>query len=173
MSKKSKVIARRTGLKSGNEKSITGQGVTSENEDVSSHPSKTTDEQGHEAGEKRTIENVSKATYPLSDHNPTPHSRPKIPGFDLGGASQYQQNITRFAVILCDCCVQRGPDGVFDVLGRNFPDTGSLAWWLRRLGKGHLADLVKRKDIVDAIRKVSHDLFQELRAEIGRPIARW
>ena len=173
MSKKSKVQVRRPVETSGKGRSITGEPVRSENANVSTLASPTTDDQVHKDKDKKSTQDVPQASHSPTDHNPKPHSRPKIPGFDLEGASQYQQNITCFTVILCDCCVQRSPDGIFDVLGRNFPDTGSLAWWLRRLGKGHLADRVKRKDIVDAIRKISQDLFRELKGEIGRPVARW
>jgi len=96
-----------------------------------------------------------------------------IPGFDMEGASRIQQYYIRSVVILCDCFVQRSPDGIFDVLARNFGDHGILTWWLRRVGKAHLVDQVKGKDLVDAIRKVAHSLHRELSGVIGRPMARW
>jgi hypothetical protein len=105
--------------------------------------------------------------------NTAPSLSPPISGFDLDGVSLNQQYTVRRMVILCDCCVQKSPEEIFDVLARNFNDTGDLVWWLRKIGKGHLSDLVKGKDIVDAIRKTAHELYQELKKEIGRPIARW
>ena len=96
-----------------------------------------------------------------------------IPGFDMEGASRNQQYYIRSVVILCDCSVQRNADGIFDVLARNFWGLGILTWWLRRVGKAHLVDQVKGKDLVDAIRKVAHSLHRELSDVIGRPMARW
>jgi len=96
-----------------------------------------------------------------------------IPGFDMEGASRNQQYYIRSVVILCDCSVQRNADGIFDVLARNFWGLGILTWWLRRVGKAHLVDQVKGKDLVDAIRKVAHSLHRELSGVIGRPMARW
>ncbi len=98
---------------------------------------------------------------------------PQIPGFDLDNISLQQQHTIRRMVILCDCSVQRSPEGVFDVLARNFPDVGELRWWLIKIGKPHLAELIKRKDLVDAVRKAAHELHKELESVIGKPLARW
>jgi len=46
-------------------------------------------------------------------------------------------------------------------------------WWLRRIGKGHVADTLKGKDIVDACRKAAHMLDRQLKREIGQPVPRW
>ncbi len=75
-------------------------------------------------------------------------------------------------LIFADCAVQQSPDAVFDVLARNFESTGALSWWLYHIGRGEIAKYTKGKDIVDAIRKVAHELYRDLR-EIGKPIARW
>lgn len=88
----------------------------------------------------------------------------------MGLSHQYS---VRCALVLCDCSVQKTPEAIFDVLGRNFNDTGALMWWLRRIGKGHLAELLKGKDVVDAVRKAVHALSRELREQIGKPVARW
>jgi hypothetical protein len=98
---------------------------------------------------------------------------PSIAGFDLSGMSLSQQYAIRNAVVLCDCSVQKTPELISDVLGRNFADTGALMWWLRRIGKGHLGESLKGKDIVDAVRKAAHGLSRELKEEIGRPVPRW
>jgi len=74
-------------------------------------------------------------------------------------------------LIFADCAVQKSPDGVFDVLARNFETTGALSWWLHRIGHAEIAKHTKGKDIVDAIRKVAHELYRELRY-IGKPVAR-
>jgi len=107
------------------------------------------------------------------DASPRPPSPPPVPGFTLEGAGLSHQYAIRSVVTLCDCCVQKSPEGVFDVLGRNFVDTGGLMWWLRRVGKPHVAEQIKGKEVVDAVRKAAHLLFRELKQEIGRPVARW
>lgn len=104
---------------------------------------------------------------------PTSPVLPKIIGFDLSGMGLSHQYSVRCDLVLCDCCVQTTAEGTFEVLGRNFNDTGALMWWLRRIGKGHLAELLKGKDIVDAARKAAHGLSRELKEEIGRPVPRW
>lgn len=98
---------------------------------------------------------------------------PPMPGFDLEGANRNQQYAVRSTVVLCDCCVQDSWDGIFDVLARNFDSPNSLMWWLRKVGKAHLVDRLKGKDIVDAVRIAAHDLHRELKKEIGLPRARW
>ena len=75
--------------------------------------------------------------------------------------------------IFADCSVQKSPEGIFDVLARNFEDTAALSWWLWRIGYGDKTKLLKGKDIVDAIRKVAHLLYRDLKKEIGRPVVRF
>ena len=76
-------------------------------------------------------------------------------------------------LIFADCAVQKSAEGIFDVLARNFEDTGALSWWLWRIGYGDKTKLLKGKDIVDAIRKVAHLLYRDLKKEIGRPVVRF
>ena len=76
-------------------------------------------------------------------------------------------------MVFADCAVQKSPDGIFDVLARNFQDTGGLNWWLWRIGKGELTEHLKGKDIVDAIRKLSFVLFKSLKLEINRSLPRF
>jgi len=76
-------------------------------------------------------------------------------------------------LIFADCAVQDSPEAIFDVLARNFEDTGALSWWLWHIGYGDKTKLLKRKDIVDAVRKVAHLLYRDLKKEIGRPMARF
>ena len=109
---------------------------------------------------------------PRNSHD-SPPSLPSIAGFDLDGLSLNQQYAIRNAVVLCDCCVRATPEGIFDVLGRNFADTAALMWWLRRIGKGSVAETVKGKDIVDGCRKAAHMLGGQLKNEIGRSVPRW
>jgi hypothetical protein len=100
-------------------------------------------------------------------------SWPAIPGFDLDTANRNAQYVVRGAIILADCSVQQDQEGVFDVIARNFANVGVLAWWLGRMGKGHLVKFAKGKDMVDAVRKIAGELHRELKGEIGRPKARW
>ncbi|MGO9121111.1 MAG: hypothetical protein ACLQPD_26300 [Desulfomonilaceae bacterium] len=71
-----------------------------------------------------------------------------------------------------DCAVQKSPDEIFDVLARNFADNGALSFWLHKVGHGHLTTYAKGHDIVDYIRKTSHELFKAMKY-VGKPIARW
>jgi hypothetical protein len=75
--------------------------------------------------------------------------------------------------IFADCAVQTNEQGVFDVLGRNFETSGELSWWLWRIGHADKCKYTKRKDIVDAIRKVSAELHRDLRRDVGRRVCRW
>lgn len=75
-------------------------------------------------------------------------------------------------LIFADCTVQRSPDGIFDVLARNFGDPGQVSWWLWRIGHQDKAKYLKGKDIVDGIRKVAAELYKALCLEIGKPVAR-
>jgi len=68
--------------------------------------------------------------------------------------------------------VQKSWEGVYDVLGRNFLDSGGLAWWLRRIGLSELSNH-KRKDYFDYIRVVANRLHNILRAEAGRSVPRF
>lgn len=79
----------------------------------------------------------------------------------------------RNAYVLADVAVQKSPEGVFDVLARNFDNPGFLSYWLDRVGHGDKRQLLKNKDLIDYIRVVAHRLYRDLAKEIGRPIARW
>jgi hypothetical protein len=75
--------------------------------------------------------------------------------------------------IFADCAVQTNAQGVFDVLGRNFETSGALSWWLWRIGHAEKCKFTKRRDIVDAIRKVSAELHKDLSRDVGRRVSRW
>jgi hypothetical protein len=75
--------------------------------------------------------------------------------------------------IFADCAVQTNAQGVFDVLGRNFETSGALSWWLWRIGHSDKCKYTKRKDIIDAIRKVSAELHKDLSRDVGRRVSRW
>jgi hypothetical protein len=87
--------------------------------------------------------------------------------------SRVQDYALRNLLVFADCVVQKDESGVFDVIARNFDNTGILGWWLQRVGKSEFIPRMKGKDIVDAIRVISHALYRQIRAEIGKPIARW
>jgi|SRR5208283_5489250 len=76
------------------------------------------------------------------------------------------------AYILADCAIQRDSDGIYDVLARNFADSGVLSWWLHRIGHGDMTKLGRRKDLFDYIRLVSNALHRQLKHDLGRPVAR-
>jgi hypothetical protein len=38
-------------------------------------------------------------------------------------------------LVFADCALQKDPEGVFDVLARNFEHTNALSWWLWRIGQ--------------------------------------
>ena len=158
-STKPKVIRRAGKRKSESENSIM-EDVGMEREEVANR-------------EASTEQEALGATADVPNSSPSASALPPIAGFDLSGMSINQQYAIRTAVVLCDCSVQNIPERIFDVLGRNFADTGALMWWLRRIGKGHLAEPLKGKDVVDAVRKTAHALSLELREEIGKPVARW
>ena len=74
--------------------------------------------------------------------------------------------------VLADCAIQRDASGVYDVLARNFADSGMLSWWLHRIGHGDMTRLGRRKDLFDYLRLVSNALHRELKRDLGRPVAR-
>jgi len=173
MSKNPKVVIRRSGKHVKGTNGSTGKAISMEaipSQEPSPHSESLAPEVESPAPE--TSEDRFPSGPSSTDMNSAVVEKP-IPGFNLEGASRNQQYVIRSVVILCDCSVQRNADGVFDVLARNFGNTGILTWWLGRVGKAHLVDQVKGKDLVDAIRKVAHSLHRELSGVIGRPMARW
>jgi len=76
-------------------------------------------------------------------------------------------------LVFADCTIQTSVEGINDVLARNFDSTGSLIWWLHRVGKGTLVARLKGKDIIDAARITSYALYQQLRSEVGVKLPRW
>jgi len=168
MSKKPKVIIRRAMKKNGGAAEVP---LPNHSEVDNPSPVTAIDDSIPDAIPSNAIETV--VNVDKSDGmNSSPPGWPSLPGFQVTGGRNHQY-FMRSAVILSDCCVQKDWWDVVDVLGRNFESTGFLAWWLRKIGKGHLVGFVKNKDIVDAVRKVAYELHRELRVEIGRPIARW
>ena len=86
--------------------------------------------------------------------------------------SRPQFNAWASAHILADAAVQQDPSGVYDVLARNFVDSGTLSWWLHRIGHGDMTRLGRRKDLFDYLRLVSNALHRQLKHDLGRPVAR-
>jgi hypothetical protein len=169
MDKKPKIIIRKAHKKNGTGE-LTGTvrsdetGPATEQPAVDSHVQDaiTPESPGASSGEHRS-----------NDGHPDPPVLPPIPGFDVSGASRVQDNALRNLLVFADCCVQTGPEGVFNVIARNFDNVGALGWWLQRVGKGELLPRTKGKDLVDAIRVISHTLYRQLRDEIGKPVPRW
>ena len=87
--------------------------------------------------------------------------------------SRLQDNFLRNLLVFADCAVQQEVSGVFDVLARNFADKPMLNYWLFRVGYSHLSTYTRHKDIVDAIRKVAHELHRDMKKNIGKAAARW
>jgi hypothetical protein len=126
------------------------------------------------ASETTTIDDAMAATS--QDDTPStaiPLALPPLPGFEVSGASRVHEYAVRTMLVFADCAVQSSPEAIFDVLARNFADTGALVWWLWRIGKGGLATRLKRMDIVDAARITAHALHQQLKNEIGEKLPRW
>lgn len=98
------------------------------------------------------------------DSTPVP-STPQI--------SRLQDYAIKNLLVFADCAVQTDWWGVFDVLARNFDNSGFLSYWLNKVGYGHLTPYSKGKDLVDYIRKVAHEIHRDIKASIGKPIARW
>jgi hypothetical protein len=172
MAKKTKVIVRRSTKNSAVES------------DHSESPALTEQEQTSEASADPQAEaQINETTAPEGisgelEAKPDSETAPQeallnASWFNLESASPHKQNVMRTMLVLSDCCVQPCPEGIFDVLARNFDSPGFLSWWLTRIGKAHLIAFLSGKDIVDGIRKVSHELYRELKTEIGRPVARW
>ena len=126
---------------------------------------KMTEAYGNEAAGKDVSQAAS--VEPKQVETVTDESKPS-PAPQIGRIQQYWISTM---LVFADCAVQNNPDGVFDVLARNFDSPGALSWWLYRIGRGEMAKYTKGKDVVDAIRKVAHELHRELR-EIGKPVAR-
>ncbi|MGB6065719.1 MAG: hypothetical protein WBG50_13000 [Desulfomonilaceae bacterium] len=94
------------------------------------------------------------------------------PGTVLPPMSRPQFNTWATAYILADCAIQRDASGVYDVLARNFADSGMLSWWLQRIGHADMTKLGRRKDLFDYLRLVSNALHRELKRDLDRPVAR-
>lgn len=123
-----------------------------------------------------TINNDIGAPTTAPDPTPTTTSLPPLPplpGFSLDGASRNQSYAIRNMLVFADCCVGHTEDEIFDVIARNYSDTGSVCWWLFRIGKGDLVPRLKGKDLVDAARIVAHVLHRQLKKEVGLRIPRW
>jgi hypothetical protein len=174
-SKKPKVIIRRAAKQNSEIKIIEKEQVImerDENGQVSVDPEIETSVPNLTIEKEPESLSESPSTNDSDQVSPMP-TYPAISGFDLDVVSRNQQYVLRNMLVLCDCCVQSSPDGIFNVLARNFNDTGGVMWFMRKIGKSHIADLLKGKDVVDAVRKAAHELHRELKGEIGRPVARW
>ena len=129
--------------------------------------------------EENDIENnaentVTEAVTPIEDVLMPPRLTevPVPPATTVPTMSRPQFNAWATAHILADAAVQQDPSGVYDVLARNFVDSGTLSWWLHRIGHGDMSRLGQRKDLFDYLRLVSNALHRELKRDLGRPVAR-
>jgi hypothetical protein len=167
--KKPKVVIRKNRRANGTELNPTTQTEDSGNMEMS-----TASVEEPMASETTTINDAMAATS--RDATPStaiPPALPPLPGFDVSGASRVHEYAVRTMLVFADCAVQSTPEAIFDVLARNFSDTGALIWWLWRVGKRDLAARIKRRDIIDAARIVAHALHKELKSEIGGKLPRW
>ena len=118
-----------------------------------------------------TSEEVGQCETPDSETTgASPDEQQTHPTPSIGRIQAYWISIMR---VYADCAVQTNEQGVFDVLGRNFETSGELSWWLWRIGHHDKCKYTKRKDIVDAIRKVSAELYKDLSRDVGRRVSRW
>lgn len=88
------------------------------------------------------------------------------------GMSKLQIHSILTMMIFADCAIQKSPEGIFDVLARNFPDVGFLSWFLNRIGHNEKTKYAKGRDLVEYFRKVAHELYRDLK-EVGKPVARF
>ncbi len=119
-------------------------------------------------GEEREIKNNAENEVTMASQ-PTQATPP--PEVSVSTMSRPQFNNWVTVYILGDCAVQQDPSGVYDVLARNFGDSGMLSWWLHRIGHGDMTKLGRRKDLFDYLRLVSNALHRELKRDLGRPVA--
>ena len=140
MLKKPKFVIRRAAKSTAEEIKPLPEPPTMEGDEAA--PSETLTPAGNQVSDAIPADEGDHPTQgdPSIDAGPHPPAPPPVPGFTLEGASTGHQYAIRSLVTLCDCCVQKSPDGIFDVLGRNFVDTGGLMWWLRKVGKPHVAE---------------------------------
>jgi hypothetical protein len=167
--KKSKVVIRKNRRANGTELNPTTQTEDSGNMEMSIPPMEEL-----MASETTTINDAMAATS--QDATPStaiPPALPPLPGFDMSGVSRVHEYAVRTMLVFADCAVQSTPEAIFDVLARNFADTGALTWWLWRISKRDLAGRIKRRDIIDATRITAHTLHQQLKSEIGGKLPRW
>lgn len=111
---------------------------------------------------------------PVSDETPTavPSESQSSSPAQAPIMSLVQKYNIASILTFADCAVQKSPDGIFDVLARNFIDNGMLSFWLNKVNYGPLTAYSKGHDLVDYIRKVSHELFKAMK-DIDKPVARW
>lgn len=172
MSKKTKVIVRRSTKGDGPENGFAEESTMTEREQIPETAS--APEDVGQTQKTMSTEGAGEAVLDRSEVTTQPSQTwAPVSGFNLENANRNHQYFIRSMLVFADCCLQRTPEGIFDVLGRNFDSPGFMAWWLNRIGKGHFVSLVKGKDMVDAVRKVAHELHRELKHEIGRPVPRW
>jgi len=121
----------------------------------------------------RTEEEFEKAIDPdLSDLDQS-LSQPSDATEQARPATSIMQDYAiRNMLVFADAAVAKDPDGVFDVLARNFDSPGWVSYWLRKVGHGDKARYAKGRDLVEYIRKVAHELHGDLK-DIGKPKARW
>ena len=110
------------------------------------------------------IQGVSMASQPTAATTPPEKTAPTV------SRPQFYNQVT--AHILGDCAVQPDASGIYDVMARNFGDSGMLSWWLHRIGHADMTKLGRRKDLFDYLRLVSNALHRELKRDLGRPVAR-
>ena len=139
--------------------------------DMEAHTTTTNEGNPVHAGDESRGNSVDHVRTELS--TPVP-SQDQNSGSAQAPAMSLSQKYTLLSIqTFADCVVQQSPDGIFDVLARNFADNGTLSFWLHKVGYGHLTAYGKGHDIVDYMRKTAHELFKAIKSDIGKPVARW
>ncbi|MGO9569674.1 MAG: hypothetical protein ACLP5H_19255 [Desulfomonilaceae bacterium] len=142
----------------------------------SSHKADEPSETMEEMGGQVVSNNESGLTPTVLHENSQPEEAMKstdAPPKEKPATSRLQDNFLKSLLVFADCVVQTNAAGVFDTLARNFADKAILNYWLFRVGYGHLSSYTRNKDVVDAIRKVAHELHRDMKKSIGKAVARW
>ncbi len=125
-----------------------------------------------ENGVENRAESPETQTATMMENTPKLTDATAPPGKVVPSMSRPQFNTWVTAYILADAAIQQDASGVYDVLARNFQDSGMLSWFLHRIGHADMTKLGRRKDLFDYLRLVSNALHRELKRDLGRPVAR-
>lgn len=92
---------------------------------------------------------------------------------EIADSGRLQDHCFRNLLVFADCAVQADRCGVFDVLARNFDNHGTLSDWLNKVGYSGMSGYARGRDLIDYIRIVAHEIHEDMKKSIGKPVARW